>query len=147
MVKSKTHWDPCLKIRAWDLKVLTKFEPEALCKENWARDFTLQKSEPVSKPVRSETWATQYSKKNKYNQVISVARNRITFTVACSVNLSLYVFVPIAVGQSQLGANLFWHTTNDTIFKVLCLVTFVYCVTATIRNFRSKTSIYKCDLH
>ena len=35
----------------------------------------------------------------------AVALNRIKFPVARSVNLLLYVFVPIAVGQSQLGAN------------------------------------------
>ena len=41
-----------------------------------------------------------------------LARNHITFPVACSVNFLLYVFVPIAVGQSQLGTNYLvmdWH--------------------------------------
>ena len=64
--------DPCLKIRDRDVKVLTKSEPETSFCQNSSR---------YSKTVRSETWATRYSKINKCNQVISVA---------CSVNLLLY---------------------------------------------------------
>ena len=60
---SPSRRDPCLKIQDRDLKALTKSEPETLYQENRARDFILQKSEPVSKTVRSQTWqwATRYS--------------------------------------------------------------------------------------
>ena len=52
---SQRRRDPCLKIRDRDLKALTKSEPETLYQDNQARDFILQKFEPVSKTVRSET--------------------------------------------------------------------------------------------
>ena len=55
MVKSETRRDPCLKIQDRDLKALTKSETETLYQENRARDFILQKSEPVPKTVSSET--------------------------------------------------------------------------------------------
>ena len=89
--------DPSLKIQDHHLKNFSKIRARDSVRIKLSQRLQFAKIRAGFENCSQQdmSYTIIQSKINRYNQVKSVARNHITFFVACSVNVSLYAFVII----------------------------------------------------